>query len=234
MRLAIMQPYFFPYLGYYQMIKAVDKFVFYNDVNFIKKGWINRNRILVNKKEFTFSVPLTQISQNISINETYINIETIENWKVKFIQTLLYNYKKAPYFEPIYQLVNNVLNTKCTTIDQLAIESVIATSKYLGLKTAFSLSSDLYDNRDLERQARLLDICKKENAKHYINALGGQELYNKESFKEKGITLSFIKPRLVTYKQDNVEFVPWLSIIDVLMYSSIKEVNEMLDNFELV
>lgn len=234
MKLAIMQPYLFPYIGYFQMINIVDIFVFYDDVNFIKKGWVNRNRILVNKKEFTFSLPLNKISQNITIGETYINLETFESWKEKIIQTLLYNYKKAPYFSEVNELINSVFNKKHITISDLAIESIIVTSEYLGFKTTFFTSSERYENRDLERQERLIDICNKENATDYINALGGNVLYDKKSFKEKGIELSFIKTLPIEYKQFNNDFVPWLSIIDVLMFNSIEEVNRMLDKYELV
>jgi hypothetical protein len=234
MKLAIMQPYFFPYIGYFQMIKIVDIFVFYDDVNFIKKGWVNRNRILVNKKEFTFSVPLNKISQNVTIGETYINFEAFDNWKEKIEQTLLYNYKKSPYFLEVNELINNIFNKKYITISDLAIESIMAISEYLGFETTFLTSSERYDNRDLERQERLIDICNKENATDYINALGGNKLYDKKSFKEKGIELSFIKALPIEYKQFDNDFVPWLSIIDVLMFNSIEEVNEMLDKYELV
>lgn len=234
MKLAIMQPYLFPYIGYFQMINIVDIFVFYDDVNFIKKGWVNRNRILVNKKEFTFSVPLNKISQNVIIGETFINLEIFESWKEKTIQTLLYNYKKAPYFSQVNELINCVLNKNYTTVSDLAIESIIATSEYLGFKTTFFKSSERYENRDLERQARLIDICNKENATDYINAPGGTELYDKKSFKEKGIELSFIKTLHIEYEQFNNDFVPWLSIIDVLMFNSIEEVKGMLDKYELV
>ena len=229
-----MQPYLFPYIGYFQMINIVDIFVFYNDVNFIKKGWVNRNRILVNKKEFTFSVPLNKISQNITIGETYINLETFESWKEKMRQTLVYNYKKAPYFPEVYELINNIFNKKYITISDLAIESIIATSEYLGFKTTFYISSERYENRDLQRQERLIDICNIENATDYINALGGNNLYDKKSFKEKGIELSFIKTLQIEYKQFNNDFVPWLSIIDVLMFNSISEVNRMVNQYELV
>src|SRR5690554_5438915 len=124
MRIAVMQPYLFPYIGYFQLIQAVDKFVFYDDVNFIKKGWINRNRILINNKDLSFSVPLNKVSQNKTINETFLNLDTFEEWKEKFIKTIGQNYKKAPYFDGVSEVINNILNTKCNTISDLAIESV--------------------------------------------------------------------------------------------------------------
>jgi len=233
MRIAVMQPYFMPYIGYYQMIKAVDKFVFYEDVNFIKQGWINRNRILLNNKDFLFTIPLEKANSFCLIRDTLINEKFYESWKHKFLQSIDQNYKKAPNFLAVNDLVQSVLDAKCKTISELAIESILATSRYLGLKTEFFVSSERYQNKDLGRQERLLDICKKENATHYINALGGQDLYDKESFKERGIVLNFIKTLPITYKQLNDEFIPWLSIIDVLMFNSVDEVHEMLDKFEL-
>jgi hypothetical protein len=234
MKLAVMQPYLFPYIGYFQMIKAVDTFVFYDDVNFMKQGWINRNRILVNGKDFMFTVPLEKPNSFWLIKNTLIHEKFYASWKTKFQMTIQQNYKKAPYFNPITAIMNQVLNQECVSISELALESVVAVSNYLGLNTTFYSSSERYENKDLERENRLVDICKNENITQYINALGGQELYSKESFKEKGIQLSFIKTLPIAYKQFNDEFVPWLSIIDVLMFNSVDEVNEMLDKYELV
>ncbi|MCK9453171.1 MAG: WbqC family protein [Bacteroidales bacterium] len=234
MKIAVMQPYLFPYVGYFQMINAVDKFVFYDDVNFIKQGWINRNKILLNNKEFLFTVPLKKANSFCLIKDTLINKNFYERWKTKFQLTINQNYQKAPNYTEVDKLINNILNKRYNTISELAIESVITISKYLGLKTEFFISSKRYENIDLEREDRLVDICKKENATNYVNALGGQELYNKESFKEKGIELSFIKSLTIEYKQFNNEFVPFLSIIDLLMFNSVEEVKKMLDNYNLI
>lgn len=232
--IAIMQPYIFPYIGYFQMIHAVDKFVFYDDVNFIKKGWINRNKILVNGKEFMFTVPLQKVSQNNLILESYIKKENYIEWKDKFLSTLKLNYKKAPYFKDVFLLVETVLNSEAANISQLAIDSVVTVSNYLGLQTEFITASEAYQNKGLVRQERLISICKHENAKHYINALGGKELYDKQDFLKAGVQLNFIKSLPITYKQFNNEFVPWLSIIDVLMFNSKDKILKMFENYELI
>lgn|SRR5690554_715604 len=234
MKLAIMQPYLFPYIGYFQMIKAVDKFVFYDDVNFIKKGWINRNRILVSGKDFMFTVPLQKTSQNNLILNSYIKQEAYNEWRDKLYVTIDLNYKKAPYFDDAFRIITNVLNQNTTSISELAIESIKQVSEYLELNTLFIKSSETYNNRSLERQERLIEICKCENTTHYINAVGGMELYSKDDFKKEGIRLDFIKASPIVYKQFNNDFVPWLSIIDVLMFNSVAEVNEMLDKYELM
>ena len=233
MKLAVMQPYLFPYIGYFQMIKAVDVFVFYDDVNFIKQGWINRNRILVSNKEYLFTVPLKNASSFVSINETFINLDFFKKWKKTFLQTIEQNYKKAPQFEEVFLLLNEIFEKNHITISQLAVDSVVTISKYLGIEKKFLISSEQYHNQTKPREERLIAICKAEQATQYINAIGGKELYTKESFKKEAIELSFIKSFPIDYKQFNNEFVSWLSIIDVLMFNTIEEVNQMLDKYEL-
>lgn len=234
MKIAVMQPYIFPYIGYFQMVNAVDKFVFYDDVNFIKKGWINRNRILVNGRDFMFTVPLLKASQNNLILESYIQKEVYNEWKNKLLHTIEFNYKKAPEFTNIFHLLETIFNSEHETISDIAIDSIKTVSNYLGIKTEFINSSEAYNNKGLERQERLIDICKQENANHYINALGGQELYKKEDFLKEGIKLDFIKTLPIDYKQFNNDFIPWLSIIDVLMFNTVFEIKEMLNKFELI
>lgn len=229
-----MQPYIFPYIGYFQMIKAVDKFVFYDDVNFIKKGWVNRNRILVNGSEYLFTVPLLKMSQNLSIKESLINSSDFEIWKNKFIQTIDQNYKKAPCFVEVTGLIDSILRKPNLSISSLAIDSVVSISRYLEIRTEFKTSSETYQNKEMERQSRLIDICKQEGAHQYINALGGQRLYKKEDFMLNGIQLNFIKTLPIEYKQFKNQFVPWLSIIDVLMFNSKEEINQMLNQYELI
>lgn len=233
MKIAVMQPYIFPYIGYFQMVHAVDKFVFYDDVNFIKKGWINRNRILVNGNDYTFTVPLQKVSQNNLILDSFIHRELYPEWKSNFLQTLA-SYKKAPYYNEIYPFIQNLLDMEYNSISELAIRTIVETSKYLGLNTKFRKSSESYQNRGMERQERLIDICKQEKATHYINALGGQDLYKKEDFQKEGIRLSFIQSESIEYKQFKNEFVPWLSIIDVMMFNSKGETLKLLDNYELI
>lgn len=234
MKVAVMQPYIFPYIGYFQMIKAVDTFVFYDDVNFIKKGWINRNKILVNNQENIFTVPLQKVSQNKLIVETQVHIELFQSWKMNYMKTIQTAYSKAPHYDDIKLLLEKVLNKDFISISDLAIESIVEASQYLNLNTKFIKSSEAYANRGLEKQARLIDICHKEKANHYINAIGGQALYKKEDFIAQGVTLDFIKSKPIQYKQFNNDFVPWLSIIDVLMFNSKEEIIVMLNEYELI
>lgn len=232
MKLAIMQPYLFPYLGYFQLIHAVDTFVFYDDVNFIKRGWINRNQILIDNKAALFTVPLKKPSQNKLINEIETAID--EKWLTQFFKTIEQNYKNAPYFKETFQLLKRVFEKKQAKISSIAIDCVLQISKYLKLNTQFEVSSIAYpDSDDFSKAERLIAICKEKGYNHYINPSGGKELYQKNTFKKEGITLSFIENELLPYKQFENEFVNGLSIIDVLMFNTREETMKLMSQYSL-
>lgn len=227
-----MQPYLFPYIGYFQLINAVDKFVIYDDVNFINKGWINRNRILVNGKPYTFTVPLKDASQNKLIKDLELAID--DRWKTKFIKTLEWAYKKAPYFDKAFGIVENVIDTKSPFIIDWHLKSLSLIKSYLEIKATFVKASTQYKNQNLKGQDRIIDICLKEKADNYINPIGGQDLYDEQSFISNKIKLYFLKSCLMTYKQYDNELVPWLSIIDVLMFNSKEQSEAFLKYYDLV
>jgi hypothetical protein len=233
MKLGIMQPYLFPYIGYFHLIHAVDKFVLYDDVSYIKQGWINRNKILLNSNDFIFTVPLKNASSYATIRNTEINHVLYNAWRTKFLKTLAQAYAKAPAFPLVYDLVAAVLNDQHDTICSLASASITATSNYLGITTEFVLSATTYNNNNLKAKDRIIDICKKENAAVYINVAAGKELYSKDEFAGNGITLNFIKSRSIAYQQFNNEFVPWLSIIDVMMFNKPGEIMYFLNEYNL-
>lgn len=234
MKIAIMQPYVFPYIGYFQMIQAADLFVLYDDVQYIKKGWINRNRILLNGKEHKFTIPCLNLSQNKLIKDVYID------WSSKEIRklgaTIETAYRKAPYFKEVNSLVQDVLHdSQQETIADLASESIKRVCAYLDVSTPIKRSSQAcYANADLRKGDRLVDIVQKEKGNEYINAIGGKALYTKDFFAGHCIKLHFIQSMPISYPQYNDAFVPWLSIIDVLMFNDKKKVAAYLKSFELL
>ncbi|MTI38304.1 WbqC family protein [Fulvivirga lutimaris] len=233
MKVAIMQPYIFPYVGYFQLIKAVDVFVFYDDVNFIKKGYINKNTILLEGKAHDFTLPCHKISQNKLINETYVAYDNPAFDKL--IKTFDVAYKSAPNYEFVKPLFYRALNGKPLSIAELAEHSVIEVCKYLGLKTQFLTASKLnLDNRHLNRADRLIDTTTQLDSNYYINAIGGQKLYSKDYFEERNVKLDFLQPNLKKYDQGMEQFIPGLSIIDALMWCSIEEVIGLLEDYQLV
>lgn len=229
MKLGIMQPYFMPYIGYWQLMAAVDKYVIYDDVNFIKKGWINRNNILVNGTKQLFTISLEGVSQNKLINEILIADDF-----VKLRKTISMAYSKAPYYKETMELLDQIFAFESKNLAKFLENSIRLVVNYLGLKTDILLSSNLEKDNSLKGQDKILDICKCLNADVYYNAIGGQELYDKEKFKVNGIDLYFIQSELTDYPQFKNEFVPGLSIIDVLMFNTLDEVKEMIKQFILI
>jgi hypothetical protein len=234
MTLGIMQPYLFPYIGYFQLINAVEKFVIYDDVNFIKQGWINRNRILLNGNAHLFTVPIKSISSYKAINEVEVDQKGFSQWKAKFYKTLDTAYRKAPHYKETIDLVTTVFEAPARTINEMASKSILTVCEYLNFSTCFVVSSIIYNNAHLKAQERVLDISLRENATTYINAAGGSELYSKKVFADNGITLKFIHTKAVHYQQSSEPFVPHLSILDLLMFNSKECVRQFLNCYELV
>ncbi|MDU8885484.1 WbqC family protein [Yeosuana sp. MJ-SS3] len=229
-----MQPYIFPYIGYFQLIHAVDTFVFYDDVQFIKKGFINRNSILVNGTSFQFTIPCKSISQNKLIKDT--ELAFTEKAKVTFLKTIQHAYQKAPFFDKVFPLIESfIVNDTSQSISELAIDSVKCITNYLNIQKQWRISSQNHDDSKLlKKEIRLIQIAKHEKALTYINSIGGFDLYDKEDFEEHDIHINFIKPKQIIYKQFNNIFVPGLSIIDVIMFNSIEDIESLINQFELV
>jgi len=234
MKLAIMQPYVFPYLGYFHLIKAVDKFIFYDDVNFIQQGWINRNNILVGGKQKLFTIPLENPSHKILISDITIKRELYPYWKKNFFKTIFHSYSRAPFFSETLEVVNRVFEQDPIFISDLSIKSVVEVFNYLDIKFDFLKSSISFPNKSSIGQRRILDICKDVGASHYINPIGGIGLYDKKFFKESNIKLSFISSQFNFYQQLKNPFVPSLSIIDVMMFNDKKRITEMFGQFDLI
>lgn len=231
---AIMQPYFMPYLGYFQLIAAVDKFVFYDDVNYIKRGWINRNYILSNGDKKYLTIPCLGVSQNKWIKDIFI--DGTEKNISKIFSSIHHSYAKATYYTLIYPRLEKIFNhNRKSSIAQLNIDLIVFISDYLKLNTVFSVSSKSYpDSQGMDKELRLIEICKQNNVEKYINALGGQSLYNKETFLDNGLSLMFLEPKLEKYTQLSAEFLYGLSILDVIMNEDPIYIRENLLNFKLI
>jgi hypothetical protein len=228
-RLAIMQPYFFPYLGYFQLMAAVDAFVIYDDVNFINRGWINRNRINVNGAPHLITVPLRQASQNKLICD--ISVEGSSQWREKILRTIRQAYARAPYFGRVFPLVEKIVRCPSDNLADYLRFSLIILRDHLGLGTEIVSSSQCYGNSNLKAQSRIIDICVRERADTYVNAMGGKALYEHAGFERAGLKLQFLAPDLPPYDQGAADFMPGLSIIDILMCNDEVAVGSMLKSW---
>jgi WbqC-like protein family len=232
MRLAIMQPYFLPYIGYFQLIAAVDVFIVYDNIKYTKKGWINRNRMLRNGRDAMFSLPLKSDSDNLNVCER----ELAPNFnRDKLLNQFKGTYQRAPYFAHAFPLVEQIVRHEDTNLFHFVHHSIVKTCAHLGITTEIRVSSGVAINHDLKNQDKVLAFCQAVGASTYVNAIGGMELYEKELFGAKGIDLQFIQSKLFTYRQFGNEFVPWLSIIDGMMFNPHDSVRTCIaTNYELI
>jgi len=228
MKLAIMQPYLFPYIGYFQLIHAVDAFVVYDDVNYIKGGWINRNYILSQGHKALITLQLQGASPNKLINQI-----SVTGQRAKMLRSIAQSYAKAPHFNSVIPLIEDIIMYEEHNLAKFVSNSLVKISNYLGLKPKWQLSSDVTKNNDLRGQNKVLEICRALGADHYVNSPGGRELYDAGSFKDNGMKLSFIHSHAKKYSQRSEEFISNLSIIDVLMSNGLDQCSVLLQAYKL-
>jgi hypothetical protein len=211
-----MQPYFMPYLGYWQLLSAVDRFIVLDDVAFIRKGWVNRNRILVNGTAHLFTLPVRAASQNRAINE--LELAPDAGWLKGFRSTLEQSYRKAPYFDETLDFLEPILANCQGRLLPFLLYSIDAVAAHLDIPTPRVLASFVDPSHRSRGQGRILDFCRIEGATEYLNLPGGRELYQNQAFQSSGIRLKFITPQVRPYPQQLFgQWWPCLSIIDLLM-----------------
>lgn len=230
MKIGIMQPYFLPYVGYWQLMNAVDKHVIYDDVNYIKSGWINRNRMLTTDgKDMYFTLPLRDASSFKKINE--IEILRVPE---KILKSVRQVYRKAPCFDSAYPTVEAILHFPEKNLSRYLIHANRVIADYLGIKTELIVSSELEKDNSLRADEKVLQICDLLGADEYYNAIGGQGLYSKEKFAARGVMLRFLKSEPTPYRQFKFDFLSGLSILDVMMFNGRDRLHEMMGAYELV
>lgn len=232
MRLAIMQPYFLPYIGYFQLMAAVDQFIVYDNIKYTKKGWINRNRMLLNGSDAMFSLPLKKDSDTLDVVQRELAAEFD---RTKLLNQFKGAYGRAPYFAQTFPLLERIVRYEDANLFRYIHHSLTRLCEHLDIKTEIRISSEVAIDHDLKSQDKVLALCQAVGADTYINSIGGMELYAKDDFRANGIELNFIKSKPFEYPQFGAPFVPWLSIIDVLMFNPMDAVRACIaGNFELI
>lgn len=232
MKLGIMQPYFMPYIGYFQLIGAVDVFIVYDNIKYTKKGWINRNRMLQNNADVMFSLPLKKASDSLHVRERELAADFSRD---DLLRQLSGAYQRAPQFEPTYTMLEQIVRHEDDNLFRYIHNSIVSTCKYLGIQTKIMVSSDFDIDHDLKGQDKVIALCEAIGADNYVNAIGGVELYERSEFGRRGIDLKFINSNPFEYTQYGAPFVSWLSIVDVLMFNSIDVVRSCItNNYELI
>lgn len=257
MKLAIMQPYLFPYLGYFQLIRAADVFMLYGNSDYIDKGWVNRNRIGKRNTsvDLKFTVPVKRHSSDKSIRNTRIQYEG-NDWQRVLLRQIYFNYCKSPYYNEVYPLIETCLQPKFETIAELNEFTIRRLTEFLSIETKIingdakymKLESALHQMgtcgyrdfpeyeglRTCRRTLRIIEICRNENCSHYLNPIGGQALYPIEEFEHYGVSLQFLRMHPVQYPSVTQPFLPNLSIIDVLMQNGAKKTQDLLNCYTLI
>lgn len=226
-----MQPYFLPYISYFQMIAAVDTFIVYDNIQYTKKGWINRNRLLLNGRDVLFSLPLKSDSDYLDVCERELSADFKRD---KLLNQIRGAYQRAPYFASTFSLIEEIVRYEDNNLFNFLYKSIAAICKCLGIETEIIVSSTIDIDHSLKNQDKVLALCEALGAKTYVNLIGGMELYSKETFLERGVDLKFIKSQLFEYTQFGAEFLPRLSILDVMMFNAPDTIQTCIKtNFEL-
>lgn len=232
-KIGVMQPYFLPYIGYFQLIYMVDEFVLYDNIEFTKKGWINRNRMLQNGKSEYFTLPLRKGSDYLDVSQRFL-ADTSEIELSKILRRITANYRKAPFFRDFYPVLEDVFLSKKKNLFEFIYQSIQSVLNYLDIETSIIVSSDLSNEISfLKKEKKVLEICKALNASSYINPSGGKDLYNKNEFKVENINLEFCKTKSIKYTQFKNDFIEHLSIIDVCMFNDKQTVKSFLKDFDV-
>jgi hypothetical protein len=221
LRVGIMQPYFLPYVGYFQLIQSVDVFIVYDNIQYTKKGWINRNRMLQNGKDVLFSIPLAKDSDFMNVCDRKIASDFNKD---KLLSQISGAYRRAPYFKQTFPLIEQIVRREEQNLFLYIHHSIVKVCEHLGLTTKIKLSSQIEIDHELRSQDKVLALCRAEGAAVYVNAIGGTALYSSNRFQDEGVDLQFVASKPLVYAQFDSEFIPNLSILDVMMFNPTDEI----------
>jgi hypothetical protein len=218
-----MQPYFLPYLGYFQLIAAVDVFIVYDNIKYVKSGWINRNRLCRNGEPATFSLPLKKASDSLEVRERELAAAFEPD---KLLSQFRGAYQKAPQYPHVFPWLEDIVRQAERNLFLFLHHSILAVCALLSIGTRMRISSDITIDHTLKKQDKVIALCRAAGARTYVNAIGGTELYEPEDFRRQGMELKFLRSRPFEYPQLAAGFVPSLSIVDVLMFNPLDVVRE--------
>lgn len=233
MKVGIMQPYFFPYIGYWQLMNAVDRYVVFDNVQFTKRGWFNRNRILVNGEAKEIVLPLRKGSNFIDVRERFLT-NTFDQDRERILNQIDNAYRRAPYYQEVYPIVRECLMFEDRNLFQFLYHSILSIADYIGIRTEILISSEIESTSGLKSGDRLISICHDLGGSTYFNAIGGMKLYDREYFRSHGIIIKFLDDCSAPYAQFKNPFVPRLSIVDVMMFNSREQISRMLNEYVLL
>lgn len=230
MTLGIFQPYFLPYIGYWQLMAMVDRFVVYDNIEYTKKGWINRNRFLQGGQPAYFTVPLKKGSDFLTVAERQVADDFDRD---KLLRTLAGSYRRAPQFDTVFPVIERIVQARLGNLFEYLHHSLVEMARFLEIETPMVVSSTIAIDHPLKAEQKVLALCKAMGADRYVNPVGGQALYSLAAFAAESVRLDFMQSRPLEYPQFGGPFVPNLSIVDVLMFNPMSTVREMLSEVDV-
>lgn len=231
MTLGIFQPYFLPYIGYWQLMAMVDRFVVYDNIEYTKKGWINRNRFLQGGTDAYFTVPIKKGSDFLTVAERQV-ADVFD--RDKLLRTLSASYRRAPQFDTVFPVIERIVRAPLNNLFDYVHHSLVEMARFLEIETPMVVSSTMAIDHTLKAEQKVLALCKAMGADRYVNPIGGQALYSPAAFAAESIRLDFMQSRLREYPQFGNTFVPNLSILDVLMFNPKATVRAMLSEVDVI
>ena len=225
MKLGSMQPYFFPYLGYFDLIYSTDRWIVFDTVQYIRHGWVNRNRILHPRSGWQYIVaPLQKFHQDTSIRD--ILVQEGRDWRDRLLAQLEHYKKRAPCYSPTADLVRDCLDNNELSLSRLNVAILDKVCRYIGIPFRYDYLSEM--KLELGPVDGPGDWALRESealgAAEYINPPGGEALFDRAKFEAAGIKLTIQRFENMTYPCDGYGFEPSLSVIDVLMWNSPSDV----------
>ncbi|TWU05756.1 WbqC family protein [Stieleria varia] len=224
MRIAAMQPYFLPYLGYFSLIAATDRFVVFDPVQYIRHGWINRNRILhpTSGEPQFITVPVAKHCRSTPIRDIQISDQT--DWRSKILGQVAHYRRRAPFFDQAMTVLRDCLGCPATSIVELNVHSLHVVCDALQISfQPIAFNELLPEMSEAEHPGRwAVEISKAMGASEYINPVNGRDIFHAAEFAAAGVRLTFLSNDLAPYSQFNESFSPALSILDVLMFNGLK------------
>lgn len=229
---SLMQPYLFPYLGYFQLIAASSLFILGDSLQYTRRGWINRNRLLVGGQPWQFSVPLEQGARSQAINQRLLS-EQMRLTSQRLLHTIRHSYHRAPCYPQVFPLVEEILENPERNLAHFTEHSIRRICNYLEIDTPIARISDMGLAGDIDREQRLIHVVKRSGGNVYLNPEGGRHLYSPDVFHSHGVELRFLRMDEFSYRQFDDDFVPSLSIIDVLMFNQPDEMRRLLGRYSV-
>jgi len=233
LKVGVMQPYFWPYLGYFQLMCAVDRFVVYDNMQFTKRGWINRNRIALNGDDVYITLPIEKASDFLNVNQREL-IPKFKESADKMLRTLAGAYSRAAYYRDGLDIAISCLSHPNRNLFDFVLNSINVVAQALNINTPVTVSSSLDVDHSLQGQDRVLAICKHLGASNYINPPGGRSLYSQFAFRTQGVNLEFLEPKIEPYSQRGcADFIPNLSVMDVIMSTGLVATAKQLASYRV-